>query len=71
MVLAKFGILALSLVCLLLAWLLHNAWCELEEAYKALDDAEAEAIELDRIASVERQKAKQIEALWSAGQLGK
>lgn len=66
-----FVIGSLALICVILAWALHNAWGELEEAYKELDFKDALISDLKTSITKERRKSRQIEALWSAEQLGK
>ena len=66
-----FVIGSLALICVMLAWALHNAWGELEEAYKELDFKDALISDLKTSITKERRKSRQIEALWSADQLGK
>lgn len=61
----------LGLICVMLAWMLHVAWGELEEAYKELDFKDALISDLKTSITKERRKSRQIEALWSADQLGK
>lgn len=61
----------LGLICVMLAWMLHNAWGELDEAYKEIDFKDALISDLQVSVNKERRKAKHIEALWSADQLGK
>ena len=66
-----FVIGSLALICVMLAWALHNAWGELEEAYKEIDFKDALISDLQVSVNKERRKVKHIEALWSADQLGK
>ena len=66
-----FVIGTLGLICVMLAWMLHGAWGELEEAYKELDFKDALISDLKTSITKERRKSRQIEALWSAEQLGK
>lgn len=61
----------LGLICVMLAWMLHSAWGELDEVYKELDFKDAIISDLQISVNKERRKVKHIEALWSADQLGK